>query len=244
MSSIDDFLAHRWEDAKVELRKLDADFVRKFEAEVRLQALGLEPPWTSDANRVPALRLSSKWHRLLESCTELAMQVTTVKTSAVCLTAEANAGLSDYEAGMRADYHFRSWFIHATALTENADVVINQTAELYIAEPVERKKVAKRHRTSVYEQIAKQIKKQRDSYVHGAVRSWVSGITEEELWEKFVAGGMTPRSFLEEIRYPMEGNNVKSGKHDWFVAATEAAIGSLGSIFQSLEADIQGRILD
>ena len=31
MSSIDDFLAHRWEDAKVKLRNLDADFVHKVE---------------------------------------------------------------------------------------------------------------------------------------------------------------------------------------------------------------------
>ena len=122
MFSIDDFLAHRWEDAKVELRKLDADFVHKVESEVRLQALGLEPPWTPDVNRVPVLRLSSTWHRLLEACTELARQVSILKT--------------------------------------------------------------------------------------------------------------------------MEGNNVKSGKHDRFVAETEALIGCLGTILESLEADIQGRILD
>ena len=39
--TINDFVEHRWTDAKEELRKLDPDFVRRSEETVGLQSLGL-----------------------------------------------------------------------------------------------------------------------------------------------------------------------------------------------------------
>ena len=44
MASIDDFIKHRWEDAKEALRGLDGEFVSKLESQCRLESLGLRMP--------------------------------------------------------------------------------------------------------------------------------------------------------------------------------------------------------
>ena len=204
MASIDDYVSHRWEDAKEALRKLDGEFVNRSESEHRLQTLGLDMPQLYSAGDRPKRLLSKKWHHLLEACLELTMQAWNVQVAATSLTAKANVGMSSYEAGLRADYYFRSWFIHATALTERTDDVIRKATDVYIAEPAMRKEVAKRHKTSVYQQITNRIDRQRNDYVH-ARRSWAKALTEDQLWEGQVTIGMTPAKFLEEFHYPAQG---------------------------------------
>ena len=130
MPSIDDFVDHRWENAKDALRKLDGDFVSRLESEHRLQTLGLGMPQRYSAGKRPKQLLSKEWHHLLEACSELTMQAWNVQVAATSLTAKANVGMSSYEAGLRADYYFRSWFIHATALTKRTDDVIRKAADV------------------------------------------------------------------------------------------------------------------
>ena len=192
MESIDDFVNHRWADAKLMLRKLDRDFVDKLECEVRLEAVGLATPWQPDIGRVPALRLSSEWHRLLEACHELTVQASILQTSAVNLTADANHELPLLEVGRRANYHFRSWFIHARTLAERTDEVIRWTTKVYVTDRETRTNLDKRLQGRVYEEVTKHVIEQRNQYTHGARRSWGSGITEDQLWESLVAVGMTP----------------------------------------------------
>ena len=72
MATIDDFVNHRWADAKQTLRNLDPEYVSNLESTVRLQHLGLEHPYPADVEDSPKQRLSIEWHRLLESCHELA----------------------------------------------------------------------------------------------------------------------------------------------------------------------------
>lgn len=241
MGSIDDFVNHRWVDAKAKLRDLDRDFVDKYESEVRLQTIGLATPWRPDTGRVPAQRLSSEWHRLLEACLELTVQASILQTSAANLTADANHELPLIEVGRRANYHFRSWFIHARTLTERTDEVIRWTTKVYVPDRETRTNLDKSLQGRVYEEVTKHIREQRNRYVHGALRSWGSGVTEDQLWESFVAVGMTPQNFLGEFHYSVEGNNVGSGKHDWFVDLTTILCDRLGSILQELEANISGR---
>ena len=237
MASIDDFVSHRWADAKEALRKLDSDFVSRLESEHRLQTLGLGMPQQYSVGRSPKRPLSKKWHHLLEACSELAMQVWNVQAAAIGLTPEANTGQSSYEAGIRADYHFRSWFIHATALTERTDDMIRKTAEVYITEPEKRKEVTKSHQASVYQQITKYISRQRNDYVHPN-RSWVSGHTEDGLWEGNVVIGMTPSKFLDEFHYPAQGKDLLVGKFDGYVVETAKILECIGEILKELEADI------
>ena len=240
MASIDDFVNHRWEDAKEALRKLDSDFVSELESEHRLQTLVLDMPQQYSAGNRPKRLLSRKWHHLLEACLELAMQAWNVRVAATSLTAEANAGLSIYEAGLRADYHFRSWFIHVAALTERTDDVIRKTADVYIAESGRSKELAKRHRTSVKQQITERISRQRNEYMHPK-RSWASGITENQLWEGHVTIGMTPTKFLDEFHYPAQGKNMMVGKYDGYVDETRKILDCVGSILQKFETDLTGK---
>ena len=240
MGQIDDFVIHRWVDAKMLLRELDRDFVDKFESEVRLEAIGLTTPWQPDTGRISAQRLSSEWHRLLEACHELTVQASILQTSAVNLTADANHELPLLEVGKRANYHFRSWFIHAHTLAERTDELINWTAKVYVPDHETRTSLAKRLKRRVYEEFTRYIDEQRNQYTHGARRSWGSAITEDQLWEPLVAVGMTPQKFLDEFHYPEEGTNLSSGKHHRFVALTTSSCDRIGSILQELEAQIPG----
>ena len=133
MPSINDFVDHRWENAKDALRKLDGDFVSRLESEQRVANVRARyASAINSAGKRPKQLLSKEWHHLLEACSELTMQAWNVQVAATSLTAKANVGMSSYEAGLRADYYFRSWFIHATALTERTDDVIRKAADVYI----------------------------------------------------------------------------------------------------------------
>ena len=78
MPSIDDFVSHRFADAKEELRKLDPGYVGDIECIVRVENSGQESPLLPvDENSIqqkltPKKRLPKAWHRLLEACHELA----------------------------------------------------------------------------------------------------------------------------------------------------------------------------
>ena len=117
MASIDDFVGHRWEDAKEALRKLDGDFVSRLESEHGLQTLGLDMPQLYSAGARPKRLLSKKWHHLLEACSELAMQAWNVRVAATSLTAEANTGLSSYEAGTEGRLPF-PLVVHSRSRTD------------------------------------------------------------------------------------------------------------------------------
>lgn len=237
LASIDSFVNRRWEDAKDALRKLDNDFVSRLESEHRVQTLGLDMPERYSVGFTPKKRLSKQWHYLLESCLELTMQVWNVKVAAVGQIPEANASHPIHEVGVRADYHFRSWFIHVQALAERADDLIRKATTVYIDDPENRTEIAKRHQTSVRQQIIERVQEQRNSYLH-ARRSWGSGNTKEQLWEGNVAIGMTPTKFLDEFHYPDIGNRTMAGKYKGFVAETTAILDGIGSILQELEADL------
>ncbi len=156
------------------------------------------------------------------------------------MTAEENVGLASCEAGMRDDYHVRSWSIHAVTLAERTDSVIRQTSNVYIAETERRMEVGKLHSTNVYQKITKRIDKQRNEYVHPR-RSWARGITEDQLWEGQVVIGMTPRRLLNEFYYPVQGDNMMLGKHDIFVGETNRILDCIGAILQEFEADLTSR---
>ena len=239
MASIDDFVKHRWADAKVALAKLDQDFVSKVESEVRMQAAGLTTPWQPEGeSRRPVRRLSSKWHRLLEACLELTMQESILRMSAYSLISDPNREGELVDIGRQSDYHFRSWFVHATTLTERVDEVIDWTTRVYVAHREACSGMTKRHQGQVYQQVTKQTIRQRNSFVHRS-RSWARAMTEEELWESHVAAGMTPQSFLDELHYPAGGEQLISGRYDKFVTLTEEMCDCLGSILQALESEIQ-----
>ena len=171
----------------------------------------------------------------------MTIQESILKTSAVSLTGDANHGLPLLEVGRHLDYHFRSWFIHASTLAEHTEEVIRRTTKVYIPDGETRTDLDKHLRGRVYEEVTQHIIEQRNDYIHGARRSWGSGTTEDELWESIVSIGMTPRNVLEEFRYPEAGNNVMSGKYHGFVDLTTNYCDRLGSILEELEVSISGQ---
>ena len=102
MNTIDDFVDRRWQDAKHTLRRLDRGFVDKLESTVRLQSMGLSTPWPIDIEAKPEGRLPKQWHRLLEACLELTMEVSRLEVSAQSLGADAHEGIP-----------LRTEFVHA-----------------------------------------------------------------------------------------------------------------------------------
>ena len=186
----------------------------------------------------PKKRLSKQWHHLLESCLELTMQVWNVKVAAASQTPKANADHPMHEVGLRADYHFRSWFIHVQALAERAEDVIRKTTDVYIDDSEKRKEVCERHRESVRQLIIERVNEQRNSYAH-ARRPWASGITEDDLWEGLAAVGMTAAKFLDVFYYPAMGELTMAGKYAFYVTETKTILDDIGSILQELEADCE-----
>ena len=103
-------------------------------------------------------------------------------------------------SGRHNNYHLRSWFIHVAALAERTEDVVKESTEVYLPKYEKRAEIAKRHLTEVYEQIEKRVAQQRNEYVHPR-RSWGSGITEDQLWEKLVSGGMGQIGMREHQSY-------------------------------------------
>ena len=238
IASIDDFVEHRWADAKAVLRKLDGRFVDHLESAVRLEALELTTPWPDIVQRRPRQRLSTEWHRLLEACFELTMQARILQVSAVSLTTDANRGMPRDEIGRRASYHFRSWFIHTNTLAERANAVIGCTTEVYLADRGAGTELARRQKERVRQEVIERFKEQRHEYAHGARRSWGSAMTEDQYWESNVSIGMLPQIFLDDFHYPGEGERLESGKYELFAAETQVVFDCLGGILLELESEL------
>ena len=245
MPSIDDFINHRWADAKEVLRKsFDADYVgHEIESNLSSNCRGTlgpsrEPPRLPDVNRIPKQRLCSGWHLLLEDCDELVRQATILQTATDRLIADSDAELSSIEAGKRFFYHMHSWFIHANTLAERSCEVIKGTARVYVDDRETCNKLTKRHTNSIFRQVTKLVDRARHEYAHGTTRSWSSKMTNDDLWEIAVSGGLTPRYSQDEFQYPTMGEIIKSGRYKRFADLAATILDRLGATLHELEDDI------
>ena len=242
MASIDDFIKHRWEDAKEALRGLDGEFVSKLESQCRLESLGLRMPRLySVAQKKPMRLLSTEWHRLLGSCMELSTQTRNVQVAANGVTSEANSSLTSYEAGLRSTYYVRSWFIHANALAERAHDVIEKSVEAYISDSTAASEIRNRNQKTLRDQVFNEIKKLRNEFVH-ATGSEADELTKQQLWEGLVTIGMTPERILDEFFYEPQGRKAIQGQWDIVSNSTMLLLDFIGFILNDLEADIKGQV--
>lgn len=155
MASIEDFLNHRWIDAKTALRELDSDFVRKIESRVRLDSLNLAAPWSAnELEREPYRRLRKEWHTLLEACADLTLQIAILEESATVLSEPIHSDTSTVRAGRQALLHFRSWPIHAQALGAHVCSVIDSTTEVYVDNQSRQRELASLYKGCVKEATA------------------------------------------------------------------------------------------
>ena len=250
MTSIEDFISHRWADAKEELRKLDPSFVAKYE-EVAVKAnaedstLSMPNPtlWLPGqglvdffVHREPINRLSENWYRLFEGCFSLADQATIVRTAAKHMTAQMYQSFLGDDVGMVANYHFHSWVIHLKTLCDRVEYVGKRTTRLYVSDPKARKDSEKGLENSLRLLKAK-IETLRHEFAHGKSDFAVKGMTELNLWEKHIAVGFTVESLLDRAHANME-NGIKHGLYDRCVDEAERYFSDLGLMLYELEQDI------
>ena len=63
-------------------------------------------------------------------------------------------------------------------------------------------------------------------------------MTEECLWERIVAFGVTPSDFLDEFFYSPQGEKVIAGRYDFFAPIAENILRHVGMILHDLEKDL------
>ena len=236
--TIDDFIDHRWADAKEALRERDPDFVAWGENTVGLERIGLCTPWTVDGEETPNKELPEEWHRLLETCVDLVLQRTCLQVAAEGLHDGSNRTLSNLEAGKLQMYHMRSWVIHANTLAERTNKVIQQTSDLYVSCPRQADQVAKRHKASVTETLTAHVRASRNEYAHGGTRSWSQALTKERHWERGVAIGMTPNDFLDEYFYSPQGQKTIAGLYNFYAVLSSEMLRNLSTILHDLEEEL------
>ena len=176
MPSIDDFIAHRWADAREVLRGMDPEYVEVFERKTDVSAERQRVTHPIDATDKPRRSLPGEWHRILESCEQLSMQISPVEMAADGLHSVAAIGLDPIETGKRSDYHIRSWFVHMSALVERVQEVAGLTARLYVMDAQAAKGISDTWKSRVGEQIGKHVAVLRNDFVHPK-RSWARNIS-------------------------------------------------------------------
>ena len=238
MPPIDDFVEHRFADAKEVLRGLDPEFVRSHETTVRLQNLNLWSPVNRDPSEPPRKKLSKKWHTLLEGCDELVWRVMILKESVSRLTAEAAQSMTEERAGAQSYFALRSWFVHMVALCEQVETVIRRTLKVYTDDLADRTRVSKKFVDQVHERVKKHVNEHRDQVAHGDRGSLSQGITEDGLWEAGVSMGQTPSLALKQFHLPSQGERAQTGQYDLFVDLTEYRCQELGEILFELEGEL------
>ena len=236
--TIEDFIVHRWVDAKEALRERDPEFVGWSENTVGLSRIGLTTPWSVDGRETPKKPLPKEWHRLLEACVELVLQRTCLQVAAEGLHNGNNSKLSILEAGKSQSYHVRSWVIHADTIAERTNDVIQKTSDLYVTDPYQAGEVAKRHKASVKKTLTAHVRASRNEYAHGTTRSWSQALTKERHWERAVAIGVTPKDFLDEYFYSPQGQKTIDGTYYFIAPLTTEMVRNLGMILHHLEEDL------
>ena len=232
MPSINDFVDHRWADAKSVLKEGDPDYVRHIEE--------TDPSQDSEIPS-PKRGLSTEWRRLLEDCDELVRQAFILQTAIDCLIADSDNGMSNIEVGKRFFYHMHSWYIHANTLIERVISVVRRTIRLYISDSEAANEIVQRYKDSwTSQEIIKLINDQRNEFGHGDTRSWSKSITEVDyLWEGSVAAGLTPQISHDLFIFSGMGERAKSDKYHPFIDRTRIMFDLLGGILHELEEDIR-----
>ena len=244
MATIDDFVNHRWADAKEALRQLDPDYVskvedlaREYESKNRLLYIPLEAIPASDVKDNPRKPLSTEWHKLLESCNEMTIQADIIRTVAASLTPNQVGQERNDTAGRLFVYHFRSFPIHLKSMVERLHDVIGKTANTYLGDHKSIRKFRKRYKQTINQQMPDSLSKLRNASVHATNRNWAKKVTKENSWEPAVIGP-TPRIALDASFYPQLGSRFKYGEYTHFVDEAEMFLHGLGKILQELEQDL------
>lgn len=236
-SSIEGFIIARWEEGKQFLRTQDPSYVAAVEAARRLANTDFVFPLSMHTD----FRLPDVWVKVLESCTDVHMQIEALETSVELLRPSRYQGLEPEEIGRVAYYHGTSWVFHAYALAEKTEVLIARTCDLL---PSDTKAGAlirlmeSKYRKQVQSRVTKNLERGRTPLTHGAggVGLIARGVTElSGAWETGLALQIRPAAF---IRAANEGSASRVGR--WYGAKkrqTADRLAKLGAILAEFESE-------
>ena len=124
------------------------------------------------------------------------------------------------------------------SLAEKPEIVILKMIALH---PGASRSIEKRFRKRVKDEITQYVASQRQDYVHGT-RSWAAGFTEDQLWERTVAVGLSPGMFLRDFFYPEEGKKQASDAYLFLEEKANEFIADLGVLLHDLEVELALRV--
>lgn len=236
--AIVEFIEHRWEEAREELRKrVDCQTFAGLENELKLEKVGL-PALSPKLLSFKWPVLASAWHRFLEECLEMTMAWHSMSVALSLLAPGSTQGRSDESLGKEAIYHFRAWFAFALTTAERLEAVINRWIELRLGTTNEATGLKKVYANRLYEEFKKPVEVQRNSYLHGGRRSWAAGITEDGLWEMDVFVRLVPELLLSQFVYPGQLSQ-RNKVYRRLKVATLSFENKIGGLLQDLEASIE-----
>ncbi len=167
---VDEFIHHRWEEAAVEVERLEAEKQAKPEYE-EVVARGLAEDATPEEvgqlwNWRPIL--STEWNRLLESCYEMALLMDMVELAEDQQRPQWIIRLPYDWAGAHLVYHQRAWFVHAFAMVERTVDMMRCMAQVYAPDNEEASVIERLHekRVSAIKQI---LEVKRNEAAHGGI---------------------------------------------------------------------------
>ena len=196
---IEAFVKSMWAEAREELRGLDPGFVAAVDAAKRLA----DGPLLFGARKIkPTGSLPDEWVAVLESCTDVVMQVNALEASVDALEPEFYEGIDADRAGRLIYHNMTSWVHHAWALAEKVRVLISRVCDLPISD--ERTAAAVKYKLEgtytdrVETEVKAILEPGRTPLTHGAggVGLMARGVTEMGGWEGGVAAGIFPSMFL------------------------------------------------
>ena len=230
MATIDDFVNHRWEDARTTLRKLDSSFFdRIVNLESRDRGDFVQP--------VARRRLSKNWHELLEACWDLPIWASNVETAGLCLTTDLlNSNLTLEGKGQFGVYHMTSLVIHLNSLFESIRLIIKRTNKIYVSDVEVRKELNEKYIDQV-DALRDRLVTMRNEFAHGygSVGAW--SITRDNVWEGFIAKGFTFK-LMNEDHYRENGLTMTSGDPYAITKEIQTVFDGLGAFLSGLEQDI------
>ena len=236
-ASIEDFIVARWVEGKEVLRRLDSSYVATAEATRRMVNTDFVLPSSIHTD----VLLPDVWVKVLESCTDVQMQIEALKTSVELLRPSRYQGLDAEEIGRVAYYHGTSWVLHAYALAEKTKMLITRTCDLLpsdtsagalmgLMEP--------RYRGQVQSQVTRILARGRTPLTHGVggVGLMARGVTGmSDGWTVGLAFQIRPADFMRSAN---EGNATRVGR--WFGAKKRQTAGMLerlGAILAEFESE-------
>ncbi len=239
--TIDDFINHRWQDARETLRSLDPDFVNELETLVRSEGTHQTESSLAGPIKMPRQQLSKEWHKLLAACLDLTMQVEILRVPAHALNSRTVRQMGNDRIVPTLDYHIRSFLVHAKTLAEVSDLVIDTFICAQLVASIGNKgrtNLGKKYRDRVYSGITKHVDKLRNRIVHPGRGLWGQVVTQEQRWEGPIAIGFTPEMAVEQVVFVAFVEQAKEGGYDELNDVVDVFAQQLGLILHDLEQEV------